>query len=89
MFFELIERVTGYLTLEVRNNGKSFPRNYNREKFITKYSTADFKRGTGMGGYDINRIATKLKNPDWKLILNQDPIYPVKFEFQFPIKTIN
>ena len=89
VFFELTERVTGYLTLEVRNNGKSFPRNYNREKFITKYSTADFKRGTGMGGYDINRIATKLKNPDWKLILNQDPIYPVKFEFQFPIKTID
>lgn len=86
--FELME-IEDNLSLEIRNNGNSFPKNFDREKFITKYSTADSKSGTGLGGYDIHRIATEFLNPDWELILNEDPIYPVKFNFQFPIKLIN
>lgn len=86
--FELKE-VDDFLSLEVRNNGKPFPRNFGRDKFITKYSTADSNSGSGLGGYDINRIATEFKNPEWGLLLNEDPIYPVKFKFQFPIKLIN
>lgn len=86
--FELKE-IDDFLSVEVRNNGKPFPKNFNREKFITKYSTADSYLGTGLGGYDIHRIASEFKNPDWELMLNTDPIYPVKFRFQFPIKLIN
>lgn len=86
--FELKE-IDDFLLVEVRNNGKPFTKNFDREKFITKYSTADNNSGSGLGGYDIHRIATEFKNQDWELILNMDPIYPVKFKFQFPIKLIN
>jgi type I restriction enzyme M protein len=86
--FELKE-VDDFLFLEVRNNGKPFPKNFDRDKFITKYSTANSKSGTGLGGYDIHRIAVEFNNPDWELVLNDDLIYPVKFKFQFPIKLIN
>lgn len=86
--FELTE-VDDFLSLEVRNNGKPFPKNFDREKFITKYSTADLKSGSGLGGYDIHRIVSVFENPHWELDLNSDPIYPVKFKFQFPIKSIN
>lgn len=85
---ELTE-VDDILSMEVKNNGKQFPKNFDREKFITKYSTADSAAGTGLGGYDIHRIATHFSNPDWELSLNEDPIYPVKFKFQFPIKLMN
>lgn len=85
---ELAE-VDDFLVLEVKNNGKLFPKNFDREKFIAKYSTADTSSGSGLGGYDIHRIASNFNNPEWELSLNEDPIYPVKFKFQFPIKLIN
>lgn len=83
-----LSEVDDALVLEFRNNGNSFPKNYDREKFITKYSTADSVNGSGLGGYDIHRIATDFQNPDWDLILDQDPIFSVKFKFQFPIKEL-
>jgi type I restriction enzyme M protein len=85
---ELTE-VDEFLVIEINNNGKPFPKKFDREKFITKYSTADKSSGSGLGGYDINRIASDFNNPDWELSLNEDPIYPVKFKFQFQIKLIN
>lgn len=85
---ELTE-VDDFLVVEVKNNGKPFSKNFDREKFIAKYSTADKSAGSGLGGYDIHRIASDFNNPDWVLSLNDDPIYPVKFKFQFPIKLIN
>ncbi len=78
-----------FLSLEIKNNGKSFPKNFDREKFITKYSTAVSISGSGLGGYDIHRIASYFNNPDWLLLLNEDPIFAVKFKFQFQIKPIN
>ncbi len=81
--------VEDILSLEVKNNGKPFPKNYDKDKFITKYSTADISSGSGLGGYDINRIAIDFKNPGWELSLNEDPFYAVKFKFQFPIKIIS
>ena len=86
--FEL-KKIDDFLSIEVRNNGNPFPKNFDKEKFITKYSTADSKSGTGLGGYDIHRIAKVFKNADWELVLNEDPIYPVKFKFLFPIKLIS
>lgn len=88
VIIELTE-VDDFLVVEVKNNGKPFPNNFDREKFITKYSTADTSSGSGLGGYDINRIASDFNNPDWELSLNDDLIYPVKFKFKFPIKLIN
>lgn len=85
---ELTE-VDDFLVIEIKNNGKPFPKNFDREKFIAKYSTADKSSGSGLGGYDIDRIASDFNNPDWELSLNEDPIYPVRFKFQFPIKLIN
>ncbi len=84
-----LKEIEELLTLEIKNNGKPFPENFDKEKFIAKYSTADTARGSGLGGYDINRIAVEFNNPDWKLSLNEDPFYSVKFQFQFPIKHIN
>lgn len=85
---ELTE-VDDSLSMEIRNNGKPFPKNFDREKFITKYSTAYSSNGSGLGGYDIHRIASDFNNPDWILSLNDDPFFLVKFKFQFPIKLIN
>jgi type I restriction enzyme M protein len=81
--------ISDSLLLEIRNNGNPFPMNYDRDKFITKYSTADISNGSGLGGYDIHRIASDFHNPDWILSLNEDPLFPVKFKFQFPIKLIS
>jgi type I restriction enzyme M protein len=88
LIIELTE-VDDSLSMEIRNNGKPFPNNFDREKFITKYSTADLSNGSGLGGYDIHRIASDFNNPDWILSLNEDPFFLVKFKFQFPIKLIN
>lgn len=87
LVIELTE-IEDNLVLEVKNNGKPFPRNYDKEKFITKYSTGDKDAGSGIGGYDINRIAEYFNNPEWELILSEDLLYPVKFKFIFPIKLI-
>jgi type I restriction enzyme M protein len=88
LVIELTE-IDDSLLIEIRNNGKPFPKNFDREKFITKYSTADSSNGSGLGGYDIHRIASDFNNPDWILSLNEDPFFLVKFKFQFPIKLIN
>lgn len=73
------------LVVEIKNNGIPFPSNYDKEKFITKFSTTNEESGTGLGGYDINRIAEYFESSDWQLILNEE-IYPVIFRFEFPIK---
>ncbi len=73
--------------LDIRNNGKPFPHNFNKDKFILKFSTANSLYGSGLGGYDINRIAEYFK-AEWDLILNDDKIFPVIFNFRFPIHYI-
>lgn len=74
------------LELTIKNNGATFPKNYTQEKFIAKYNTAHSEKGTGIGGYDINRIAGYFGNEDWILELNESAIYPVIFKFAFEIK---
>src|SRR5690554_242865 len=83
-----LSEIDDHLIVDIRNNGLPFPKNFDREKFITKYSTADTSNGSGLGGYDINRIATYFENENWDLILNTDPIYPVIFRFSFPVKLL-
>lgn len=73
------------LELEIRNNGIPFPNNFSKDKFIAKFSTTSVDNGSGLGGYDINRIAKYFKNPDWELVLNNDNIFPVIYRFSFPI----
>ncbi len=80
-----LSELDNLLHLEIKNNGKPFPKNFDREKFITKYSTADSQNGSGLGGYDIHRIACDFNNPDWTLNLSEDPFFAVKFNFQFSI----
>lgn len=84
-----LSEVDDNLRMEIKNNGNPFPKNYDKEKFITKFSTADSTNGSGLGGYDINRIAAYFNNPDWVLSLNEDPIFKVKYIFLIPIKLIN
>lgn len=73
------------LEFEIRNNGIPFPKNFNKDKFTSKFTTTSVHNGSGLGGYDINRIAKYFKNPDWELILNNEDIFPVVFRFRFPI----
>ena len=54
-------------------------------KFTTKFTTTSTDNGSGLGGYDINRIAKYFDNPEWELELNSDEIFPVTFRFSFPI----
>jgi hypothetical protein len=74
-----------FLEFEIRNNGIPFPNNFNKDKFTAKFSTTSVGNGSGLGGYDINRIAKYFKNPDWELILNNEGVFPVVFRFSFPI----
>lgn len=75
------------LIIDIKNNGKPFPKNFTKEKFIAKYSTADPGKGTGLGGYDINRIVEYLHG-GWELLLNEDHVFPVRFQFSFPLKPV-
>jgi len=70
------------LEFHIRNNGKPFPNNFNKDKFVTKFSTTI---GSGIGGYDINRIATYFGDPDWELLLEKKALFPVIFQFNFPL----
>ncbi|MGG5614711.1 N-6 DNA methylase [Myroides odoratimimus] len=83
-----LNEIDGFLVLEIKNNGKIFPKHFDREKFISKYSTANTEKGTGLGGYDIHRIAKYFDDENWILDLNNDPVYKVKFKFHFPIKLL-
>ncbi|MHB1105024.1 MAG: N-6 DNA methylase [Lutibacter sp.] len=77
-----------FLEVIIKNNGAPFPKNFTKEKFITKFRTVDSENGSGIGGYDINRIASYFGDSDWQLILDDTNLYPVEFKFSFPLKTI-
>lgn len=81
-----IALIGNQLEISIKNNGKPFPKNYSKEKFISKFSTNNANKGKGIGGYDINRIAAYFGNEDWSFELNNNPLYPVIFKFLFPIK---
>ena len=82
-----LHKEDGYLKLNIKNNGKPFPEKYDREEYISKFNTSNVNIGSGLGGYDVHRIASYFENPDWSLLLD-NPIYPVEFRFKFQIKPI-
>jgi type I restriction enzyme M protein len=48
--------MSGYLIIEVANNGNPFPENFTREKLVRKYSFGGETGNTGQGGFDLNEI---------------------------------
>jgi type I restriction enzyme M protein len=83
-----LQIIDDFLELTIKNNGLPFPKNFTKDKFISKYSTAQTEKGTGIGGYDINRIATYFGDTNWILNLDSSDIYPVTFKFSFVIKSL-
>lgn len=71
--------------LSIKNNGLAFAENFGKEKFIRKNVMAGETGNTGIGGYDIFRIANYL-NWSFDLRLNEAPDFPVSYEFTFPIQ---
>ncbi len=77
------------LIIEFKNNGMPFSKNFTKEMFIEKHRTTYSDRGSGLGGFHINQIATYFGNPDWDLKLDKEAYYPVIFRFKFLIETID
>jgi type I restriction enzyme M protein len=74
------------IKLTVKNNGAPFPKGFTKEMFFEKYKTSNKEIGTGIGGYDIKRIADFLFNDYEGWILNLDEEeYPVSYSFIFDI----
>lgn len=71
------------ILLSVANNGVPFPRKLEKQQFITKFTTRSKQMGTGIGGYDINRIAEYFGNKDWILVSDERHDFPVQFHFTF------
>lgn len=44
------------LYISIKNNGEPFPKGFSKDSFKSKFATSNKKTGTGIGGYDINRI---------------------------------
>lgn len=73
------------LVVEIQNNGKPFPPKFGKEQYIQEFKTNDEDQGQGIGGYQVDQIAKRFKNPDWKLRTDANEIFPVTFIFRFPI----
>ena len=67
--------------LEVKNNGKPFPRNFGKEQFIQEFSRTHQTSGEGIGGYQIDQIARYFGDPDWQLDTDASQVFPVLFTF--------
>jgi type I restriction-modification system DNA methylase subunit/two-component sensor histidine kinase len=72
-----------YLIIDIADNGKGFPKNVDKEKFIKKYKRYGSSGGTGIGGYDINRIV-KFFNGNFELILD-DKQFATIYRLEIPI----
>ena len=74
-----------HLLLEIRNNGKPFPRNFGKEQFTQEFSRTQDTKGEGIGGYQIDQIATYFGGADWTLTSDSTAAFPVVFTFRFPV----
>lgn len=71
------------LIIGVSNNGKPFPKGIGREQFIEKFTTADLDDGTGLGGYDVERIARYFGVATWAMYPGPPVSDMVRFTFDF------
>ena len=73
-----------FLILRCGNNGERFPLDFSKEDYKT-LSRSSKTENTGIGGYDINRIATYFGNPNWQLLMNNRSDLTVVHEFMFKL----
>jgi type I restriction enzyme M protein len=73
-----------FLILRCGNNGERFPLDFSKEDYKT-LSRSSKTENTGIGGYDINRIATYFGNPNWQLLMNDRSDLTVVHEFMFKL----
>ena len=73
-----------FLILRCGNNGDRFPLDFSKEDYRT-LSRSSKTDNTGIGGYDINRIATYFGNPNWQLLLSDRSDLTVVHEFTFKL----
>ncbi|MCH8490698.1 MAG: hypothetical protein LAT81_12320 [Oceanicaulis sp.] len=66
--------------VQIKNNGKPFPKNFDQKAFVTKYKTHE-EIGSGIGGSDIDQIMKFFGDYDWELKLDAEANYPVVFQF--------
>jgi type I restriction enzyme M protein len=73
------------LVVEVQNNGQPFPLKFGKQQFIQEFKTSSTDVGQGIGGHQVDQVAKRFDNPDWKLVTEANEIFPVTFIFKFPI----
>ena len=76
---------TEFLYLTLMNNGIPFENEIERSEFISAGRTSKKKTNTGLGGFDVDRIASYLGDPNWELITDIENEFPVQFKFKFPM----
>jgi len=83
-----LNEVNGVLFLEVKDNGEGFNLKIDTNFFKSRFKTTAPDKGFGEGGYTIDRISKYFGDNDWKLTLDKNDAYPVKFLFNFKIISI-
>lgn len=79
-----LEYTTKHIFITLKNNGVPFDEKIQKQHFITKGQTS-LEGNTGIGGFDVDRIASYLGSPNWELINDARLEFPVQFKFMFPI----
>ena len=74
-----------FVFLTIKNNGVPFDKDITQAEFSSAGQTSKVGTNTGLGGFDVNRIASYLGDPYWELINDPENEYPVQFKFKFPI----
>lgn len=80
--FEL-KKDSGFLEIDVRNNGRPFSTGFNKALFETKGQTADRNNGSGFGGYHIKQIVENHKGE--LQIASEEEVRFTDFKVQFKI----
>lgn len=76
------------LLLEISNNGKPFPKRFEKEQFIQEFSRTQKVVGEGIGGYQVDQIARYFGDSNWTLTSDEEAAFPVTFFFAFPVEQI-
>ena len=72
-----------------RNNGLPFPKDFDFERdFKGLYQKSSFSKGTGIGGYSINKTVELHSGSIRLLSVEKDNYFPIQIEFIFPVNYI-